>query len=276
MQGRGRALRAHRRGLSEIVGALMLVLIVVVAATALAAFIASYQKQLQTEQNLTQQRALENLRAMTILPLDSASTPTQWAALNFTVVSLYVNPSVITSVSVNGNPVRNYTAWSLNLSTGQFQSTIVGAGGELRIGPHEQFNLNVSTVPSAAASSFYDPSVVIHTTDFVKVEIFTALLNDFKQVFIPPSAVPFINLIEAGCGSTGCVTIPVLDGSHCFQVGNASIVSWSWSIYPDGTMASGEEANAAFTAPTGTNHLVNLTVTNSDGLVGFGTLHYKY
>ncbi|MCI4357646.1 MAG: hypothetical protein L3J95_04680 [Thermoplasmata archaeon] len=47
----------------------MLVLIVVTAATALAAFVANYQKSSQSEQALAHQRALENLRVIDVAPL---------------------------------------------------------------------------------------------------------------------------------------------------------------------------------------------------------------
>jgi flagellin-like protein len=52
--------RLGSRGLSEIVGTLMLVLIVVSAATVFAYYVASYEQQLIAEQSLNHQRSLES------------------------------------------------------------------------------------------------------------------------------------------------------------------------------------------------------------------------
>src|SRR5690348_9978222 len=112
-----RRISRSRRGLSEIVGALMLVLIVVVAATALSAFVASYQKQLQAEQAIHQDRTLESLTILHAAPPLNA-TETKLAQLQFTVASLSVNPSTITRIEINHQPLQQYNTSRLDLASG--------------------------------------------------------------------------------------------------------------------------------------------------------------
>ncbi|HYK93951.1 MAG TPA: hypothetical protein VEY07_07930 [Thermoplasmata archaeon] len=266
-------LRRHGRGLSEIVGALMLVLIVVGAATALSLFVASYQKQLQAEQAINQARSLESikiLRATTILNA-SASGSTTLLDVNFTVASLNVNPAVVTGISVNNHPVRNYTVWQLNLTTGRFESDTVAAGGELQLSPREQFNVLVDG-SGGVSGSFYDPTFLLHTSDYLQVDVLTAYENDFRTVFLPPTAIALVSLLQTWNG-TAFVPVPLLDGSQSFQPGNATLVGWSWSISPDNTTAQGEKVAPRFAA-TGL-HTILLTVTNSLGLIGTAQVQYS-
>lgn len=263
--------RVSRRGVSEVVGSLMLVLIVVGAATALSVFVASYQKQLQAQQALSQQRGLETLKVLRVTPTLNANG-TAWSLLNFTVASLYINPATVTELSINNNPVKQYTAWKLNLSTGSFGAITVAAGGQLALGAREQLNVIVNLTPGPNYS-FYASSFVLHTTDFVKVEVFTALENDFGRIFIPPTAIGIVTTIQSWNG-TAFVPVTVLDASGSFQPpGNSTIVAWTWKITPDGTSYSGEKAVAQFNRLFVT-HNVTLAVTNSDGLISTDTFHY--
>jgi flagellin-like protein len=259
-----------RRGLSEIVGALMLVLIVVAAATSLSLFVASYQKQLQKQQQVLQQRGLESLRLLKLAP-DLNRTTNAWSLLNFTLASLYINPSTISSISINDHPLKQYSAWRLDLSSGNFQSNTVLAGGQLSLTAREQLNIivNLSAGPSF---SFYDSTFVLHANSYVKVDLFTTLGNDFSRLFIPPTAIALVTTLQSWNG-TAYVTVPVMDGSSSFQPGNATLVSWSWNITPDNTVATGEKAVATFTQ-SNINHTITLTVTNSDGLIATSAIVY--
>src|SRR5580658_2431834 len=133
------SMRQNRRALSEIVGTLFLVLIVVAAATAFAAFVAGYQSQVQAQEAVAHDRSLESPKVLDVTPVrdTNLAAPNDWATLNFTVTSLDSNPTIIDSLSLNKNPVRNYTAIALNLTTGDYQTISVEALGDLTIGPRE-------------------------------------------------------------------------------------------------------------------------------------------
>ncbi|HTT34747.1 MAG TPA: hypothetical protein VMH78_02615 [Thermoplasmata archaeon] len=264
---RVRAVRPNRWGLSEIVGALMLVLIVVSAATAFAAFAASYQKQLQAEQQVTQERSLESLvvlHAQPTLSLDGS----HYVEFDFTLASLSLDTSYVTSISVNHQELERYNATGLNLTTGLVQSWVVGSGEQLDIGARDQITIGVDLNVADADYSPYTPGFVLHDSDYVQLDAFTYYDNDFTKVFIPPTAIPIVTQLETGSSGGGLTIIPVLDGSHSFQSGNATIVSWSWAVTSGGTttMYSGELAEVPGGLHSGDS--IVLTVTNSDGLLG--------
>ncbi|MCI4341019.1 MAG: hypothetical protein L3K11_01375 [Thermoplasmata archaeon] len=266
--------RLGRRALSEIVGALMLVLIVVVAATAFSAFVATYQKQLQAEQAIQHNRALESIDIIRVSPTLNVSAHT-WAAFNFTIVSLDINPTVITSASVNGQPLRQYSAIALNLSTGATEQITIGAGGELALGAREQFNILVNATPGSS-SSFYASATSIPFTSFVQLELFTAYGNDFKGAFIPPTAIATISALQSFNNGTP-TTIPLLDGSNSFQPGNATIVAWNWNVTPGSESGLGEKLAAPYLVHVSgppVMYTIFLNVTNSDGLIGFDQISY--
>ena len=267
-----RPLRSSRRGLSEIVGALMLVLIVVSAATVFAVFAAGYQKQLEAQQTAQQNRNLESLGILRATPTP-ASNGVDWSTVNITVASLYINPATVTEITINDDPLEQYSAVSLNLTTGAFQSITIGAGGQLQLGPREQLNIIVNCTQGTSNYSFYASSgFVLPTTDYVKIELFTALQNIFTRVFIPPTAIAFVGTIQTSNG-TGFTNLPLLDGSQSFQPVNGTLIAWSWSVFPDNSSAQGERTLFTFN-PAFLVHHVTLTVTNSDGFLGTTTILY--
>jgi len=272
----------NARGLSEIVGTLMLVLIVVGAAVAFSAFIASYQKQVQAEEQQAHNRALEDFRVLGMNLTLNGTTPTNVAFLNFTLANLDVQNSTVTGISLNGNPVRSYAAFLIDPHTGSASGTLVPPGFELNVTPGTQawikVNLQIgSTGPTGY--SMFAPSYVLSVTDHVKINIYTGLVNDFVQTFIPPTAVAFVSSIQSWNGMS-YVNDPVLDGSQSLQAGNATILSWDWTVTDHNTSAltitttmySGEKVALATTYAPDNLYFANLTVTNSDGLVGFGTV----
>jgi flagellin-like protein len=270
-----RSLRRNYRAISEIVGALMLVLIVVVAATALAIFVAQYQKQLQSQETLTHDRDLEDLGILHVAAyLQRGSN--QWASLNFTVASLYINPSIVSYITINEQPLKQYDAAVLNLSTGQWNSTEIGVDGNysLNLSPREQVDVNVTLNTSSPLFSFYSPSFALPITDFVKIDLFTFLQNDFSRIFIPPTAIGLVAPLETFSGG-GYTTVPVLDGSSSFSPANTTLDGWSWLVTPSvGSPFTllGEEVVLNTTAAPPVTYDITLTVEDTDGMIGTDTV----
>lgn len=267
-RGAMRPIRRDFRGLSEIVGTLFLVLIVVAAAASFSLFVASYQKQLQQEQGLAHDRALEGIRALDVVPRLNNTSGT-WATLNFSIVSDDVNPMVVTGVSLNGFGLKQYSAFGFDVTTGIVDWITVGPGGALSLQPREEVALVVNLTAGPSFSFF--TGVAVHPTDYLKLQTTTALTNVFTSVFIPPTAIALVTTLETWNG-VAYVTVPVLDGTQSFQPGNATLVAWTWSIQPDNLTRSGEKAVANFTAAP--PHTIVLTVTNSQGLQGVDTIRY--
>lgn len=264
---------AHRwdsRGLSEIVGTLFLVLIVVAAATALSVFVAQYQQQVQAEQAIAHDRALESFRIVDPSPILNR-TSGDWVALNVTLASGDVNPSIVTELTVNGNAVKQYLAFGMNLTTGASAWEFVGAGGQMNVAPHESFQVLVNFTPGVNFS-FYDP-FVLPSTSYLKIDVLTDLQNDFSAVFLPPTAIAVITPLETWNG-TAFVTVPILDGSNSDGGGNATLEQWDWYVLPESVTVHGEKVVAPFSNTTALQ-TVTLTVTNSFGLQAVDTITYR-
>lgn len=278
-----------RRGLSEIVGALMLVLIVVSAATVFAVFVASYQKQLQAEEAIQQDRNLEDIRVLSVAStlnwtaVNVFADPTTLLNLNFSIASLGINPSTITGVSVDNQAVANYTVLQLNLTTNQKQYDTVAAGGIFTIYPRDDFALILDVSQGSTSNSFYDQDFGVFATSYVTISLFTSYGNDFTATFLPPTALAEVDQISVYCG--GCTPPsyqdePVLDGTQSFQGGNGTLVSWAWSVSyasgcastPNPALYAGEKAIPTLSCAT--TYTIVLTVQNSYGLVGTSTTTY--
>ncbi|MCI4320134.1 MAG: hypothetical protein L3K23_08410 [Thermoplasmata archaeon] len=278
-----RRFRASARALSEIVGTLMLVLIVVVAATAFAAFVQAYQKQAQSEQAFSNEQHLESLRILNVIPTVNATNPSAWESLNFTLASEYINSATITSVAVNSNPLAQYQVLRVDPSTGLYSLSWVrgnATSAQLILAPREQVNLIVNLSKSPTTGSFYGLNFTLPTTSYIQLSLFTALQNKFNGLFLPPTALAIISTIVTFYNGT-LQTVPVLDGSHSFQTGNASIVGWMWKVYegfaPHAQFApTGEQvvAPSYFPGPPGSHYNVTLNVTNNDGLTSTASIPY--
>jgi flagellin-like protein len=284
---RARRLRVNSRGLSEIVGTLMLVLIVVGAAVALAAFIASYQKQLQAEEQVTHNRNLEDLRVLSLTPSFNKVDPSNLANLTFSAGSLDIQNTTIDEISVNGEPVKTYDYWWLNPTNGMSDLTPsqVPPGFSLNVAPEEQIFVELNLTQGASnptpgsTFSMYQPNFALSVTSFVKIELYTGLDNDFVQSFIPPTAIAVVTSIQSWTGTT-YATVPVLDGSQSFQTGNETLTAWTWTVSVDNTSAIpqvqtttylGEKVALPGVYPPNA-YFANLTVTNSAGLIGFASV----
>jgi flagellin-like protein len=275
------------RGIAEIVGTLMLILIVVAAAIALAAFIASYQKQLQAEEAQSQQRSLESLKILSITPVLNVTMPDQWASFSFVLASEYINPSGILSISVNGQPLHFF--WVRDLSAPGGGSTMYDSTNStdtLTLTAREEVVVTVNLTASDPYFSMFDSSFALTTTDYVQLSVYTALQNTFTTVFLPPTAIAFVTTLTSYT-TGGPIQLPVLDGTDSFQPGaNGTIVDWSWSV-TESTSSLSNSAGCTLGplqgseyelqgASTSDPHFYNatLTVTGTDGLDGETTLPF--
>ena len=259
-----RRLSRSDRGLSEIVGTLMLVIIVVSAATLLAAFVATYQKQLQTEETFTHDQNLESIH---VLAVNTSVANGNYSAFGFTLGSEYVNPSIVTGIWINDQPLKFFNWKDLsNGSTGFFR-----VGGNLNISSFEQVSIWLTLNTSSPNFSFFDNNSVPTPNRYVKIDVFTYLQNDFTRVFLPPTALALAS--EVFPSPTNPIVL--FDGSTSFQPGtNATIVQWSWLCTNQSNHADtigpqlGEEIQFPPSDFGTAIWWVNLTVTNSVGLEG--------
>ena len=264
----------------------MLVLIVVAASIALAAFVASYQKQLQAQQAEAHQRNLESLKVLSVTGVTPQPSPNQLmlGSFSFVLASEFVNPSTVASISVNGNPLAHFLVQNVSPSGGVpecYDDSI-----PFVLPSFQQVEVTVNVLSSGTCpNGFFSPTTTLLVNSYLQVDLFTILQNTFTQVFLPPTAIPLIGTVSEFLGSQ-FRNIPVLDGSTSFQQGNGTLVSWTWSIVnttggltPPPQSYSGEKLIAPF-ASTQTGQTftftIALTVQNSNGLIGSSTLDYTY
>jgi hypothetical protein len=260
---------------------LFLVLIVVAAATTFSIFVATYQKQLQSEQSFSQERGLEKLQIIHLTPsaclANSTLCPGDWSHIEFTLASLYVGTSIITGISIDNNQVANYSVFGLNYTTnnvGQWNQTV---GEDLYVAPHAQLDLNVSLIPEAGATGMYNGAEKLLQSAYISIDFLTTYDNSFAQTFIPPTAIAVVGQLESYNG-TGYTAEPLLIGSNSIQGGaNETIVAWDWNVTetPSGpsTLFYGEMVADSGVVATD-QYNATLTVVDSDGLTSSDTVHF--
>jgi|GEM_PF-1424849 len=289
-----RRFRRNERGLAEIVGTLMLVVIVVAAVTAFSLFVASYQQQVQKQEAYVHNQALESLHVTALRPSYNG-TQNVYNSLNLTVVSNDINPTVITALTINDDSVTTYFVTTTSVP---LQGITIPTGG-----------LNVTgtdfTMPAESSatilvdfggnhSSFAFP-VTLKGSQYVKINLFTADSNTFTQVFLPPTPVIGVDVQTIGQCSIECSIETLLDGTNSYQQGgNATILSWNWTVQNEsmGNVSEnktplnsaclwtpiaycyGIEVQTGWPMAVGYTYNIGLAVTNTDGLVSGSTLTY--
>jgi flagellin-like protein len=294
-----RRFRGHERGLAEIVGTLMLVLIVVVAVTAFSLFVASYQAQLQAEQTAAHNRSLEDIRILSVTTvLNTTNMGANYSSFSFVAGSLDVNTMTINELTVNGQLINFYTVTQLgssavlqiceicNRALPQFQNTVV----EFNLTSLEQVTITVNlttwssnALPHGGFLTFYNLAS-FGPTNFISTSLYTTLGSDFDRVFDAPTALALTEQSTIFSGGSD-VPVVVFDATDSIVATNDTIVSWSWLITDQnnslwklpggGNELLGEKAvvpQSAFTS--GDYYTVVLAITSAVGLAGTATIQY--
>lgn len=257
-------LRGDEAGVSEVVGALMLVLVVLSAATSFGLFIQDQQEKVQRQKATAGLRALESIEVLAVAPELNATAGDRWLTLNFTVASLHGEATRLRDVRLNGAALESYTLWRQNRTSGGLDREDVAAPDAPRLLAHERVFLLVEV--DAAA---FVPQVV-YTVDAVAVELATERNNLFGRTFLPPEALAVVD-VQSHWNGTAYVDTPVLDGSlsgHPDPRGR--IVRWSWSV-DGGASFLGRRVLAPF-ACDGATHDVELVVADASGLLATSLL----
>jgi len=284
-----RTIRRERRGLAEIVGTLMLVVIVVAAATAFSFFVAAYQKQVQSEEALNHDKSLEDLRILDLTPNLTGPHSPYLSDLLVEVASLDVNPMTINGVIIDGNPVLKYTVSTSSgaplgppgcFNGGAFSTN---TSCSLSLPAEAQVFLLFNLTFGALTYAFGSTNVSLKVSSLLEFDLFSSYGNEFVQSFVPPVAIAQMSFVNVGNSST-----PLLDGMGSYQPPdgtdkNVTIDLWSWSVSaipptvcggsPDCGPFSGEEVQLSEAFPSGT-WSISLTVTDSDSLIGTTTVDY--
>ncbi|NQE04834.1 hypothetical protein C5S32_03090 [ANME-1 cluster archaeon GoMg1] len=205
------SLRNDNRGVSVIFGTLMLILIVVTAASGLALMMSEMQKEEMERRSHIADVENEELKILYI-DLEKSSTSTYWSSMNITILNLNVEDSYVTAISVNDRYAANYTA------------------------DGERFNLsNRLLIPATRSkevhlnftSNFTTP-LNISGEEPIRIGVITSLINSFERTFKPPTPIIHTGVEIEDLGVADRAVL-VLAGSDSFDDG--SVISWNWTLW---------------------------------------------
>lgn len=295
-----RRLQKDQQAISIIIGALMLTVIVVSAATSFAVFTSQKQKELQDADFAKLRRDLEEIAITSISDITYQSVPAHLETISFIITNLHAADSTISSLSINGNYLRQFylirqdlsvEEWKINSTTGHYElKTMTSSlGAQIYNGTLNESNKKYAYYPLTIASRervvlcITNASTTglflikeIYKNDAITFSLYTSLTKEFTKTFIPPTAIIRV-ITESQWNSTtnDYKSLLILDGSLSDHPGeDAYILSWNWSI--DGVLLSnlGRKVRAPDSLLVGPNHTLTLTVTDNFGMTATSTITY--
>jgi len=215
-----------RAGVSEVVGALMLVLVVVVAATSFAIFIADKQEDLQRNERIQDRNENEKLGIHSVL-MYPKKDGSEWYNITIRISSLHSEISRIAMITVNDFVVEEF---SIRKTGFDWENNTDYLSGWERLNSSEM--VEIKFWPDI---HFYGGDKDISISSPLKIEVSTSYGNSFEKRFLPPTSLFVIKTLTEWDSSTSTyISIPVLDGSlseHPNEGGE--IMSWDWAIRYD-------------------------------------------
>jgi flagellin-like protein len=256
---------------SEVVGALMLVLVVVVAASSFAVFI-SQQQKIQQDNQLIQDRQAGESILISSLRTNISTDKTYWSSLNITISSLHEGTSEIDRISIDNHVLRTFHVSRYNETTNTYEYIQLNFYQKFIITSQQTVNLNVSI------SDFFETGLKISTDGPIIIDLYTAYLNSFDKVFYAPT--PIINInVESQWNSSSKNYEPflILDGSNSDQPGDTTISRWNWTVDCDGTNYSVQDGRKVrFDPPVTGRYNITLLVENANGMIGISRTTYYH
>jgi flagellin-like protein len=293
------------RGISNVIGALMLTLIVVGAATSFALFVSQRQEMQQKAEFAKIQRELENIDILNIEPSYGISG---LYALNFSIVNVNKDSVRVTGIWVNKYPYytdenitiirgngckQNWSfdktnqlrGWTKNCSTTNgwkeltYEVRYEQLDRPVRLDMDSYETIKFSFDNITGQISFFEAS----QNEPLTIKIYTSRGNIFEKTFYPPSAI--IKIITESLPNG--TSYYILDGSASDHPGDGYIVKWEWNvsdvtdpsniIYADpepyGRKTQITDASFSF-GEVGHKYRVDLTVTDNYGMKGNTSFYY--
>jgi len=213
------------KGASEIVGALLLIAVVIVAVSGIAVIVAQVQKNEMERQSNIDAVEKENIKIMSILPVLNDTTGFL-DALNVTITNLNSQDSRISTVIINDKAALNYTSTDAYNAEKLYSYTdrLSVPAGKAKV-----LAINFSTN--------YDPIYNVSPQKALKVAILTENGNIFSKMYMPPTPIIKTSIETENLGVAERDLL-VLDGSDSFDDG--SILSYQWNICNSSTYNSAE------------------------------------
>ena len=230
-------LNNNSQGVSVVIGALMLTVIVVTAATSFALFTAQKQEEIQ---NVEYQNTIKNLEKLSINYFNFNNT-----AINISIHNDWTKTSVITGIQINKGWWKNDSQLSIKNHLDAYNSAL--------------FNISY---------------VNIHLEDYLPVAnkpliltIHTINGNSFEDIYYPPNAIIKINY-ESLWDGAAYQNYQILDGSSSNHPEDGYMVNWTWDT-PSGFLY-GQKVQPS--TPLTSGDTILLIVTDNYGMKATTTL----
>ncbi len=280
-------------GVSNVIGALMLTLIVVSAATAFAVFTQQTQDEIQKSEFAKLERELENIEIVSLKnPTYNGSSPKLDFA-KFIISSRHTKDTKISTMRLNNYLILEFMIermdfskerWDIDTSTGIYNLTELYDNSipgwfpatdhpDLKINAREQIILTIENI----STDILKPSTEeIFENDEIGFEIVTVLTNTFSKTFIPPtSIIKVITESQWDSSIPGYTDFLILDGSLSDQPADGYIKIWLWNITgPSNDTITGRKVRAPAFLTDGNTYFINLEVTDNYGMKGSSSITY--
>ena len=202
------------KGMSNVVGALMLTLVVIIAAAGFAAMLSQIQREEMKRATHILAVEGEELRIMSIYP-EFNETNLRLERLDVSVLNLNSRDSYLTRVSINDEEADNFTS--------KIEGVIYTHNSSIKL----WIPAKESRLFSVNFTSNYDPDYTVSIIKPLEITLSTDYDNFFTRVYTPPT--PVIRLsIETEDIGVADRDVLILDGSDSFDDG--SILGYYWLV----------------------------------------------
>ncbi len=275
----------NTHGISNVIGALMLTLVVVSAATSFALFVSQEQQQRQEAQLKQLQIELEDLSLSSLKDLQYNETTGNFTKVNITIKNMHNDPSTINMIFINDYYVDQFKVyrtnrivenWKFNSSKGRYINQNKTGYHLFRLDSYETATIKIENNGSIRLPK--QKNITKNTP--ITVKIYTSLTNEFEKTFYPPTAIIKID-IQSLPGVTDDYYI--LDGSQSDHPGDGYIIKWDWNvtnishtpdIYNETGGRKAQTPDPLFIT-VGYTYRVNLTVTDNYGMKATTSFEFK-
>ncbi len=258
-------------GVSVIIGAMLLILITVVAAASLAVIISQAQKQQADIQ--AHQAAVENEK-LVITGIDPELNSADNSLINslfITVQNLNIDPSRLMTIYVNDKPCFNYSLVSVDGIKKDWQDNWLynyNLSNRYDIPGRSTavFNLNLTKILDENVPWDFIEGVHVYTDKSITIKIMTSYINTFNKTFNNPNAVAQVKVLSQDAGSIKRDNL-YLDGSG--STSESQIVHWQWNIYDEstGNITTQNGSVVSLNPRSAGGFRINLTVTDTNDLI---------
>ena len=206
-----------RKGVSEVLGALLLIVVVVAAVASLSVFLSQAQTNAEAREALLTSVKNENLQISNVQFALGTNSTQVWNTTTISIRNLNTAQSGLYQIQVNGIWLTHWQ--EVGLSYRALSPVVIGKSDAIAI-----------VIPARATLNFNLSVYHINITrnDSVKITLMSAAGNFFTTEYLPPTAIVTSNTMAENYQAV-TRDIVSFDGSQSYSV-NSSIQGYSWKI----------------------------------------------